>query len=142
MLALSTTLVALLAYVIVDDYLNFRIRNEVIVIMLLLTALKYMINGLPDQFHLQFGYVVLIFFFLLIMFSRGYLGGGDVKLLPLAFLWLSVEKWLLFYTILTIITIIYATMALLDLVPTDKKNGKPRMAYGPCIALAWILCIL
>ncbi len=142
MLAITILLIAVLVFVAIDDFLNFQIKNESISVLLLLICLKYFFSGLPADYILRMIVALVVFSSMLLAHWRGYLGGGDVKLLPLAFLWLGSTEWLLFYAILTVATLLYSILALLKILPSDMSKGKPRMAYGPCISIAWIMCII
>lgn len=141
MVVVKMLLVIALIYIAIDDFLNFRIRNESVVAIIILILVKYFLSGLPIDYGFRIIFTFFVFACLLLSYWRGYLGGGDVKLLPLAFLWLEYSEWLLFYAILTIVTLLYAILALLKILPSDTSKGRPRMAYGPCISIAWILCI-
>lgn len=142
LLAINIIMICLQVYILLDDFKNFRIRNESIIAVMGVILIKFILIGLPSDFSMRVAIALLVFLILLILYWRGYLGGGDVKLFPLAFIWLGTGEWLLFYSILTAATLIYAALALMKIFPSDLKNGKPRMAYGPCISIAWIISIL
>lgn len=139
----QAVLVALLAYVIVDDLRHFRVRNDVVLLIAALFALFWAIQrdlwfGVP---HLLFGAVMFLVF--LFLYARGWMGGGDVKLLAVAFLWLGPERAMPFAIALGVFAALYGTLAQFYLVPVkDMPGGRRKVPYAPSIALAWIVALL
>ncbi|WP_048707734.1 A24 family peptidase [Microvirga massiliensis] len=134
------TLIAVLAYIIVDDMRNFRIRNDVVLVLLALFAVFALVRGDWAWLggHLAFGAVM--FALLLGMYALGWMGGGDVKLLAVAFLWLGMDHSSGFAMFLALFTMLYVVAVKFLPLPIPKKSvsGKTRIPYGPAIACAWI----
>jgi prepilin peptidase CpaA len=92
----------------------------------------------PTFWHVIFASA--IFVVILGVYSLGALGGGDVKLLSAAFLWMGAENASLFCILLaaaaTAYLIIYRAFRILP-IKLNAKGGI-MVPYGPCIAAAWI----
>jgi prepilin peptidase CpaA len=127
----------ILVYIIVQDLRTYRIRNEAIVALLVLFGGFYLVNGDMASFtsHLIFGLAFFAVF--LAMYWFGLMGGGDVKLLTVAFFWLGPENALPFSLLLGVLSLVYALGARLKLVPSYVHNGRMKVPFGPTIAISW-----
>lgn len=134
-----TVVAPILTYVIVDDLRSYRIRNEVIVALLALFGAFYIVNGDTAAFlqNLQFGLAMFALF--LAMYCFGMMGGGDVKLLAVAFFWMGVNNAMLFAMLLGVLSLVYVAGARFNLLPFRVDKGRTKVPYGPTIAMAWIL---
>ena len=130
-----------LIFLSIEDIAYFKIRNEGILFIIVLIIVKYITCGLPNDYFAHFIYSLLVFGFIVAVYAMGFFGGGDAKLLPLAFLWLDTDAWFSFYVSLTIITIIYIMLYYLNVIPLIRKSSSRKIPYGPCIALAWIISL-
>jgi prepilin peptidase CpaA len=128
----------ILVLVVIDDLRNFRIRNQVVLALLVLFGVFYMVNGDLAAFtsHLLFG--LAMFALCLVMYRFGMMGGGDVKLLAVAFLWMGIENATVFAMLLGMLAMGYAAGASFHLLPYRTDNGRVKVPYGPTISLAWI----
>ena len=77
---------AVLFYVAVTDLRHYKIRNEFILLLLCLFVLHTMFSGRWVQAAWNFDLAALVFCFLVYCYSRQWMGGGDVKILTVAFL--------------------------------------------------------
>ena len=78
------------------------------------------------------------FFLLLAIFTRGALGGGDVKLIAALGLWLGCEKLLN----VVLIGSIAGGIAALTMILSKKKDRSDCFAYGPYFTLTAIYFLL
>src|SRR5688572_20135080 len=99
--------VVVLASIFVDDLKNYRIRNgRVLMLAGLFLSWCLINNDIVFLFnHLTFAFV--IFAVLCILYHFKMMGGGDVKLLSVAFLWLGLEYSLLFCILLGLASLVY-----------------------------------
>jgi prepilin peptidase CpaA len=77
------------------DLFTMTIPNKISISLLVAFVLVAPLSGLPLEvigFHLLTGFGVLVAGFL--MFTRGWIGGGDAKLLAAAALWLGFDNLL------------------------------------------------
>lgn len=136
----AATVIALIV-VAVDDLRNYKIRNAGVVALLCLTSLHLsMIRG----FEASLWHVALAALFLpLLIFAhaRDLMGGGDAKLIAVAFLWVGPQSSFVFAVALLLCTLVYWAAAKLKLVPHQRVGGRIRVPFGPSIAAAWILTI-
>lgn len=138
-------LVALAGLLIVAAIVDLRQReipHFVVIATIALAPLFWWSTGLslwPDV-ALQVGVASLIFGAFAIAFMRGWMGGGDVKLLTALALWLPWQAVLALLVItsfaggaLTVATVIHHRL--------KKAGGVPEIPYGVAIAFAglWLI---
>jgi prepilin peptidase CpaA len=91
----------------------------------------------PPLWHLLFGAVM--FALVIALYSFGLFGGGDAKLLSVAFLWTGAQNASLFCLLLSLAAIIYFVLVrLFHILPGKTTATGFMIPYGPCIAAAWI----
>jgi len=139
---LLALLVALLVAAAVVD-LKKREIPHVVVIAIGVLAIPFWwsthLSLWPDV-ALQLGVALLVLFLFTLAFMRGWMGGGDVKLLAVLALWLPWQAVIALLVImsfaggaLTIATVIHHRM--------KKAGGAPEVPYGVAIAFAGIWLI-
>jgi prepilin peptidase CpaA len=129
-----------LIYIALEDVLKFKIKNQSVVTLLVLFFVAATVQGAlwPTVWHVVFG--LIMFAVLLATYALGWLGGGDAKLLSVAFLWMGWENTSLFCLFLALATAIYYIFHRFGHILPGKPgpNGRTMIPYGPCIATAWI----
>ena len=80
---------AVLFYAAFTDFRHYKIRNEVILVLVGLFLLYVLILGSWTTLAWNFGFAALAFLFMLYFYSMGLMGGGDLKLLTVALLWVG-----------------------------------------------------
>ena len=130
-----------LLHVVVEDLRRFRISNRSVLILLGLFALWSLLqwNGQAFLGHVLFGAVM--FGLLLLMYRFRMMGGGDVKLLGVAFLWLGAQASAVFTVAMAASTLLYVITAKLGLLPARPSDKGYRIPFGPSIATAWIITV-
>ncbi len=134
-----TLLAALLAYVVQDDLRNFRIRNEAVLALMLLLLVSVALTGTYRETLVHAAFAAVITAVLLVFYAKGAMGGGDVKLLAVAFLWLGLDRSFVFSLLLLGFTLAYAPLARLGILPQKLVASRQKIPFAPCIAAAWIL---
>jgi len=131
-----------LIYLSYIDLLHYKIHNKSILILFLsfLILSPFYLNIQEIAYRSIFSFA--IFFILLLPFSRGLIGGGDVKLLAVIFLWIGVEKALDFYLYLSFFTIFFIFISIIGIIPKLKNNNKTYIPFGPAVSCAAILNFL
>ena len=84
---------AAMAFAAASDLLTMTIPNRVSLVLVARFAVAAIVVGLPTRtvaLHIASGAMALLIGF--VMFARGWLGGGDAKLLASASLWLGFEN--------------------------------------------------
>ena len=134
-------LVLVLTYIIVDDLMNYRVRNDAIMVLLCMFVVLCVVKGSVGFAYSHFFFGTVLFLVLLVMYRAGLMGGGDVKLLAVAFLWLGLEQSFFFSLAMSAFGLVYSLGARLELVPGKWVNGRMKVPFAPSIALAWIVTL-
>jgi prepilin peptidase CpaA len=144
--AISWVLLAMLAALLVAaavvDLRRREIPHWVVIATAALAPFFWWSTGLSLWPHvaIQLGVATLIFGGFALAFMRGWMGGGDVKLLTALVLWLpwqAVVALLVIMSfaggILTVVTMLHHRM--------KKAGGVPEIPYGVAIAFAglWLI---
>lgn len=135
---LKLSVCAILIYIIFDDLRNYKIRNQAVGALIGLFFLQSVTSGDYLAAGVQLLIAMILFFVLLIPYSRGLLGGGDVKLLAAAFLWLGDAERTIFAALFLVLTLIYVLAAKSGLAPSRGKT-MVYIPFAPSIAGAWLL---
>lgn len=140
--SLLAMLAALLVVAAVVDLRKREIPHWVVIAVAALAAPFWWSTGLspwPDV-ALQLGVAATVFACFSLAFMRGWMGGGDVKLLTALVLWLPWQAVVALLVImsfaggaLTVATVIHHRM--------KKAGGVPEIPYGVAIAFAglWLI---
>jgi prepilin peptidase CpaA len=138
--AILIALVATLVFTIVDDWRNYTIRNEAILVLLALFAARVIALGDYAQLGGQLMLAAVMMVTLLFVYARGWMGGGDVKLLAVAFLWIGVAQLSTFTLLMCALVIVYYVAAKLKLAPS-RGQARVYIPFAPCISGAWLLTL-
>jgi leader peptidase (prepilin peptidase)/N-methyltransferase len=137
-LVLSLALCGLLLLIIVTDFEQYCIFNDMIIPLAAGGALCSALF-LPIAIdHLIAAAAGGVLFLIIAILSRGALGGGDIKLIACLGLWLGTDA--LFAV--SMIGIILGGLVALLLLLTGKKKRKSAFAYGPYFALTTVALFL
>jgi prepilin peptidase CpaA len=142
--ALSYALLVLTAGILVRaaivDLREFRIPNGLIIILGLLYFIHAGIVGewarMPGNIGLAFAVLAL----LLLFYAPGHVGGGDVKLLAVAFLWTGIDCAFSFSVMLLVFVLLHLVAVKFGLVAYTRVGSETgnRIAFAPSIAGALI----
>jgi prepilin peptidase CpaA len=122
--ALVVIQVLLLAYAAMTDIGFRRISNIVCVLLAVLAATQLPFSD-PYLLALTFGNAVALLVPLLILYHRGYMGGGDVKLLAAVAIGLSISQII---QLLTVTVLAGGVLAVAHLVLRYLPSPKPAPA--------------
>lgn len=137
---IKASVCGILLYIIIDDLRNYKIRNQAIGALIGLFILQTVMDGDYRASGLQILIALSLFLILLIPYSRGLLGGGDVKLLGAAFLWLGESERMVFAVLFYFLTLIYILAVKCGLAPSRGKTAV-IIPFAPSIAGAWLLTL-
>jgi prepilin peptidase CpaA len=98
------------------------------------------ITGRWDALFWNLAIAGLVFVVLLYFYSRSWMGGGDVKMLSVAFLWIGSDCALLFAVLLCLFASIHGLAAKLKWVRVQHaaNDERARIAFAPSVAAALI----
>ena len=129
-----------LVYAAWTDLRHYKIRNEAIGILIVLYVLHrlFLDRWAGSVWNLALAAGVLVF--LLYFYSRQWLGGGDVKMLAVAFLWTGVECAPAFSVLLLVFVALHAGAARLGWAGSQQldHDRRSRIAFAPSIAAALV----
>ncbi len=127
-----------LVYAALIDLRDFRIRNELIVVLVVLYGLHSFASGrwAHDQWNLLF--TLLMLAFLIVFYARRWIGGGDVKILTVGFLWVGLSCAFPFSLLLTAFAFVHVTFAKLGWAPTKGHGREMKIPFAPSVAAALI----
>jgi prepilin peptidase CpaA len=131
---------ATLFYVALTDLKHYTIRNEVILVLTALFFLHLVLSGRWTTLHWNLGFAALLFLIMLCFYSMKFMGGGDLKLLSVAFLWVGPFCALPFALFLLLFAGIHILAVKFKLVEAQIANGRTHLAFAPSIAAA-LICV-
>jgi prepilin peptidase CpaA len=127
-----------LFYVAYTDLKNYTIRNELILVLAGLFFLHAVLSGRWVMLHWNVAFALVMFTIMLFAYARNMMGGGDVKILTVAFLWVGLSCALVFALFLLVAGGLHSLAAKLGWVASQKKDGCTRIAFAPSVAAALI----
>lgn len=129
-----------LFYAAMTDLREFKIRNNLVLALACLYALYVVLAGEPwTQVLWHIGFALVMFVVLLAFYAQNWLGGGDVKILTVCFLWVGITYALPFTILLLIFAVGYVLMAqkFAWVSVLHTKRGR-KVPYAPLVAAALI----
>lgn len=129
---------SVLFYVALTDLKQFKIRNELIVVLTGLFFLHAILSGRWITLYWNLAFAALMFLIMLYFYSLKLMGGGDLKLLVVALLWVGPFCALPFALFLLFFSCIHLIALKLKLVEKRVVDEKSWLAFAPSIAAALI----
>jgi prepilin peptidase CpaA len=128
----------LLFYIAVTDLREFKIRNELVVVLVLLYVAHAVASGRWVSLHWHVGFALLMFTLMLFAYVQNLMGGGDLKLLTVGFLWSGTECAVPFVLILCGFALLHTLIAKLGWVRAQWVNGRIKVPFAPSVAAGLI----
>ena len=128
----------LLFYLAATDLREFKIRNELVLVLGGLFFLHAGLSGRWVELHWNVGFAVFAFVLMLLCYARGLMGGGDLKLMTVALLWSGPHCAIPFLIILVFTAFLLAVAAKFGWVRAQRANGRIKIAFAPAIAAGLI----
>jgi prepilin peptidase CpaA len=133
---------ATLFYVALTDLREFKIRNELIVVLAGLYVLWAVLSGRWTSMHWNVGLAALMFLLTFYFYAQGLMGGGDVKMLAVAFLWVGLQCALIFALLLVVFILIHLGAVKLGWTRVQQVGSRKRIPFAPSIASALIVTFM
>jgi prepilin peptidase CpaA len=130
--------VAVLFYVGLTDFLTFKIRNEIVVLLLILYALFAFVARSRIEVITDISLALAVFGVMLWFYTNGVVGGGDVKLVAVTCLWVGTHCAALFSILLLALGGLHWLAAKMGWVRTKPMAGRIGIAYAPSVAGALV----
>jgi prepilin peptidase CpaA len=129
---------AILFYIALTDLKEFKIRNELIIVLVGLFFVHAVVSGRWVGIYWNVGLALVFFAIMLFYYSQKMMGGGDVKLLTVGFLWVGITYALPFAVLLLVLAIVHAIAAWLGWAKVQQVGTHKRIPFAPSIAGALI----
>lgn len=127
-----------LFYAAMTDLRDFKISNELIFVLACLFGMHSYLSGHWIHLHWNLAFASFMFVVLLSFYSQKWLGGGDVKILTIAFLWVGLRCALQFAVLLLIFALLHSIAAKFRWVSVQQVEGRNRIPFAPSVAAALI----
>jgi prepilin peptidase CpaA len=131
-----------LFYMALTDFKYFKIRNDLILVLVGLFFLHAFLSGRWTTAYWNVGLAVLMFGVMLYFYSQNAMGGGDLKILTVAFLWVGVGCAFPFAVLMALCSVLHVAAAKFGWVEVQKVEAGTRIPLAPSVAAAMIICFL
>ncbi len=135
-------LTLLLAIAVVTDLRSRIISNWLCALVAALAVPWWLVSGAPlwPTLGIQLALMVGTFAVFAFAFARGWMGGGDVKLLTALALWMQPP---VFLKLLVLMSALGGVLTLVTVIVhrRQKRPGQPKIPYGVAIAAATFIII-
>src|SRR5262245_55447981 len=132
---------AVLFYFALTDFKQFKIRNDLILVLVGLFVVHALLSGRWVFAHWNLALAVLMFCVMLYFYSQNLMGGGDVKILTIAFLWIGFNCALVFAVLLALSSAVHVLAAKFK-VEVEQVGERKRIPLPPSVAAAMIICFV
>lgn len=129
---------ATLFWTALTDFKHYKIRNEVVLALAGLFVIYSLVSGRWVTMQWNFGFAALALAFMLYAYSQDQIGGGDLKLLTVAFLWTGPFCALPFAILLLIFIGVHYVAARFEWVAVQVSARGRRIPLAPSVAAALI----
>ena len=131
---------AVLFYAALTDLKRYQIRNELIAVLAGLYVVHAFLSGRWSGIPWNAGLALLILAVMVYFYLRNLMGGGDVKLLAVAFLWVGIDCALPFAVLLMLFAAVHAIAGKLGWAEVQRvgEDERARIAFAPSVAAALI----
>jgi prepilin peptidase CpaA len=132
---------ALLLHMALTDLREYKIRNDLILALAGLFVLYAVLTGHWVVLRWDLAFAALMSVVLLALYGTGWMGGGDVKILMVAFLWTGLSGALPFAVLLALFSGAHGIAAKLGWVKSQvTASGRRRIPFAPSVAGA-LICV-
>jgi prepilin peptidase CpaA len=135
---------AVLFYAALTDFKYFKIRNELILVLVGLFIVHALLSGRWVSAHWNLAFAVVMFSLMLYFYSQNLMGGGDVKILAVAFLWIGLECAFVFAVLMAIFALVHIAAAKFGWAKVQQVGDqkRKRIPLAPSVAGAMIVCFM
>jgi prepilin peptidase CpaA len=137
-LAIKAATIVLLCYIALIDIRTFKIENKSVVLLFVLYILYAFTSRTGREITADVFVGASVFGFLLWSYTRGGVGGGDVKLVPIVCLWVGAHCAMLFSALLIVFILLHLTIIRLGWASVRAIDGRRAIPYAPSVAGAML----
>jgi prepilin peptidase CpaA len=131
-----------LFYVGLTDFKHFKIGNELILVLAGLFVAHALLSGRWVSAHWNLAFAALMFAVMLYFYAQNLMGGGDVKILTVGFLWVGFRCAFPFAVLLATFSAAHVVAAKFGWAEVQQVGDKKRIPLAPSVAAALILCFI
>jgi len=132
----------LLFWMALSDLRAFKIRNNHVLALTALFLVHAAVSGRWVFLHWNFAFAAAMGTLLIVAYRFRLLGGGDVKLLTVAFLWSGYKCAVPFLVVVGVASVFMIIAAHMEWIRSQRVNGRLRLAFAPAIASGLIAIFL
>ena len=136
--ALLVITAATLFYAALTDLREYRIPNQLTFVLVGLFLVHTILSGRWLSIYWNLGAALGVFLVALYFYSKRMMGGGDVKILTVAFLWVGIDCALPLSILMLVFVIIHTTVGKLGWINVERVDGQMRIPFAPSVAAALI----
>lgn len=125
-------------FIAITDLKKFTIHNGSILVLAGLFVVHALVSGRWVSAHWNLGFAALMFGLMLFAYAQNWMGGGDLKLLTIVFLWVGPDCALPFAIFLALFASLHTAAVKLRWAIGRQDGGRTRIPFGPSIAAAAI----
>lgn len=129
---------ATLFWVALTDFRNFKIRNDAVLLLAALYFLYAVASGQWASLPWNVGFAILMLACMTYLYATAKMGGGDFKLLAVAFLWTGPWSVVPFTVLLLVFVGIHYVAARFGWASAEKSEQGWRIPLAPSVAAALI----
>ncbi len=129
---------AALIYAALSDLKNFTIRNSLVLLLAFLYVVHAALTRRWAEVPRDLELAAVMFAITLVFYWLGLLGGGDVKLLTVAFLWVGGHGAMVFAILLGVISFIHVIAGVFGWLSVRQVGRRRQIAFAPSVAGALI----
>src|SRR5882724_3677188 len=127
---------AVLFYVAMTDFKHFKIRNELILVLAGLFVVHALLSGRWVSAHWNLAFAALMFGVMIYFYAQNLMGGGDVKVLTVGFLWVGFLCAFPFAVLLAIFAAVHVVAAKFGWAEVQQVGDNKRIPLAPSAAAA------
>ena len=127
---------AVLFYAALTDLRHFKIGNELILVLIGLFIVHALLSGRWVTAHWNLAFAAFMFVIMVYFYSQNLMGGGDVKMLAVAFLWTGIWCAFVFAVLMAIFAMVQVLLGCLQPVQINSsversvRSSRTRMSGG------------
>jgi Flp pilus assembly protein protease CpaA len=135
---LEVAAVVVLLYAAVVDFLTFKIRNRVVLLLFVLYLLFALTARAWSDIFWHFMLAAFVFVALIPFYAKHAVGGGDVKFITVVCLWVEPHCALIFSAFLLLFIMVHLIAARIGWARAQPLAGSKAIPYAPSVAGALI----
>lgn len=127
-----------LYYAALSDFKEYKIPNGSILLLIGLFLVHAFVSGRWPSIHFNLGLAAIIFIFCIFFYSQDLMGGGDVKILSVAFLWVGIDCALPLAVLIMLFSALHVGVVKLGWKVARPFEGRMRIPLAPSVTAALV----